>query len=100
MARRGTPDLTCRVAARWLLSHELPPQSKLPFHLPVALVAHLSVGQNIRAIDGQVYVVTAVGPGALMLDNGREQLIFANHGYGSYSWAYYAAPHLHWVLND
>jgi hypothetical protein len=65
----------------------------------VALVASLEVGDRVRGLDGVEYVVTAVGPGALVLEAGPVVLAFTNHGYQTYSWAYFAAPVLHWMLD-
>lgn len=90
-----------RVAARWLLGHDLPPQAKTPFTLPVPLVASLAVGDVVKGIDGAVYCVTAVGPGAIVLESAKgAPVAFTNEGYGAYSWAYFAAPCLHWKVSD
>lgn len=99
MAQGKPTDLTLRVAARWLLNHESPPQSRKPFSLPIGMVATLELGDQVEGMDGTAYEVTAVGPGALALTVGDETRIFTNQGYGAYSWAYYAAPHLHWLIN-
>lgn len=86
------------MAARWLLATDTPPRP--PFHLPAAHVSALSVGERVLGIDGTQYVVTAVGPGALVLEAPGHVLCFTNRGYRSYSWAFFAAPLLHWVLDD
>jgi len=91
-----------RVAARWLLRQELPPQAKVPFSLPVPLVAALAVDDVVRGVDGAVYRVSAAGPGALVLESelGGFARVFTNGEYRAYSWAYLAAPFLHWKIND
>lgn len=91
--------LTRRVANRWLLQHEKAPQSREPFHLPVAMVAALEVGDLVEGLDTHLYKVTAVGPGSITLETPTVQLVFTNRGYASYSWAYFLAPLLHWLIN-
>lgn len=99
-ARDGMTHMTAaRVAARWMTGHEAPPAASRPAHLPVALVATLQVGDLVLDMGGVVRRVSSVGPGSLTLDTPTEQLIFTNRGYRSWSWAYDAAPRLHWLIN-
>lgn len=93
-------DVIARVATRWLLNHEKPPQAFRSSSLPVALVASLKVGDQVQGVNGIAYEVSSVGPGALAItDSNNVTTVFTNHGYGAYSWAYYAAPYLHWLFN-
>lgn len=63
------------------------------------MVASLELGDRVRGMDRVDYEVSAVGPGALVLSVGDRDRVFTNKGYGSYAWAYFAAPELHWLIN-
>lgn len=66
--------------------------------LPTALVSALKVEDVVLGKDDRRYVVTSVGPGALVLEGECGTVrIFTNCGYAPYSWAYYAAPSLRWL---
>ena len=77
-----------------------PPESARVPTLPVALVAALKLDDRLVGVDGEHYRVTSVGPGAIVLEPaaGGDPLVFTNRGYAPYSWAYYAAPRLHWLM--
>lgn len=90
------PPNVARVASRWLAAQEIPPQPS--FHLPVGLVSALVLGDRVRGMDGVLYEVTAVGPGGLVLESGPNIFAFTNRGFRAYSWAYFAASHLHWFV--
>lgn len=85
-----------RLSERWLLPRGTPsvPQP----HLPVALVASLGVGERVRDSKGTEQIVTAVGPGALCLESQGTVTVYTNRGYRPYSWAYFAAPRLCWIV--
>jgi len=86
-----------RVLAQWVRRQGTPVEFP-PFHLPIPLVSSLTVGELVRSMSGDLYRVTAVGPGALMLENSVDRKVFTNRGEGAYGWAAHAAPHLHWIL--
>lgn len=96
---RSREDIVRRVVDRWALQRGAPPSSRRVPSLPVGLVSSLSLGDRVRAMDGAVLSVTSVGPGALVLEGSEGcPLVFTNRGHRPYSWAYYAAPHLCWLL--
>lgn len=73
---------------------------RAPFPLPRALVSSLALEDMVMGTNGMLYKVTAVGPGALVLDAGVETREYTNQGYGDYAWAYFAAPELHWLITS
>jgi len=99
MVREEQARIAQQVADRWIRRRQYP--SVPLFHLPAGLVSALELGDRLLAMDRcTVFTVTAVGPGALVLAGSETtQAVFDNHGYADYAWAYYAAPHLHWLLN-
>jgi hypothetical protein len=100
LTRTSIADLARRVVARWLeRSRSLPAAAHRKARLPVALVSSLRRGDRVVGMDGAVYVVEEAGPGALVLGRpGGPSLAFTNRGHASYSWAYYTAPVLHWLM--
>lgn len=98
MGRAEQKRLAGKVAGLWLKRKSMP--STVPFHLPRGLVSALCLGDVVRGMNGLLYKVTAVGPGALMLEAEVETREYTNQGYGDYAWAFFAAPEIHWLLTS
>lgn len=96
MERANRKVLAQKVAGLWLKRRSMP--SVPLFTLPRGLVSSLRLDDLVMGTDRKLYKVTAVGPGALVLDTGFETREYTNQGYGDYAWAYFAAPELHWLF--
>ena len=71
--------------------------------LPPGLVSSLRHGDLVMGVDGVLYLVRHSGPDALVLFSGfgpEGETTFGNEGHRAYSWAYYAAPRLAWLLDS